>query len=102
MSELFAYVTFILTAGIPLLAIIGELHHHTPTSVSYSIVRSIICLGSLFFMSSILNITYHGNMKDMLIVGFIFLISCVQFYLELHGENIDDVFEFPHKNTKTH
>lgn len=102
MAELIAYLTFILTAGIPLLAIIGELHHHTPTSVSYSIVRSIICLGALFFMSSILNINYHGNVKDLLIVGLIFLISCIQFYLELHDERIDDVFEFPHKNTKIH
>ena len=101
MAEVFAYLTFILTAGIPLLAIIGELHHRTPTSVSYSIVRSIICMGALFFMSSILSLSYHGNLKDLLIVGFIFLISAIQFYLELHDEKIDDVFEL-HKNPKIH
>lgn len=102
MAELIAYLTFVLTAGIPLLAIVGELHHHTPTSVSYSIVRSIICLGSLFFMSSILSIGYHGNLKDLFIVGLIFLISCAQLYLELHDENIDDVFDLHNKNTKIH
>lgn len=100
MSDVLTYLIFILTAAIPLIAIIGELHHSTPNSVAYSIVRSIICMGSLFFMSAVLNPAYHASISHLAIVALIFVISCIQLSLELRDTSIDEIIKEHH--TKRH
>lgn len=93
MENFLTYVIFVLTASIPVLAVIGELHHRTPTSISYSIVRSFICFGSLFFMSEILNPAYHVKISHLIMIGFIFFASIFQLYLEIHDETIDEILK---------
>lgn len=90
MPDLLVFVTFVLTASIPILAIIGELHHRTPTTLFHSIVRSVICLASLFFVSEILNPAYHPKLQHLIIVSIVFMASCFQLYLEIHDETIDE------------
>lgn len=102
MSDVLSFAIFLLTACIPTIAIVGELHHETPSSVWYSSVRSIICMGALLFMSTIINPAYKPLLSHFWIVLFIFGVSCIQLYLELHDKSISDIIDKIRHQRKLH
>lgn len=102
MSDVLSFLIFLLTAGIPIIAIIGELHHQTPNSVWYSSVRSIICMGAILFMSNIFNPAYKPIVAHLGTIAFIFCVSCIQLYLELNNKSIADIIDRIKHQRKLH
>lgn len=93
MADLTLFLLFIMTISVPVIAIIGELASTTPTSVFHSVVRSIICLGCLFFLSQLMQPHYVASAAHILSVFIIFLVSVVELVLELHQTSIDKVLQ---------
>lgn len=92
-NALVLFLMFLMTVGIPLIAIIAELSKTTPNSIVHSIVRSVICLGSLFFLSELLQVSYKPCASHFLSVLFIFSISLFQLFLEMNHTGIDKIIQ---------
>jgi phosphate/sulfate permease len=100
MSEFILVLTFVMTLMIPVIAIIAELSHTTPNSVSHSIVRSIICLACIVFLSQIIQPSYKPYISHFLSIGFIFIVSCAKLYLELNEHTVNKFIFRDHKNDR--
>lgn len=89
MADILNFLTFIMTLSIPVIAIVAELSHKTPSTFLHSMIRSIICLGSLFFLSVVLNQRYIPCWSHFMAVGFIFVVSAFQLIIELNQDEIE-------------
>ena len=89
MHEFYSYLIFLLTISIPTIAIVAELSKKTPSSILYSLTRSIICIGSLFFLSVVLDPKYVPTVTHLITIGFIFSISVFQLYFELQDSTLN-------------
>lgn len=93
MADLTLFLLFIMTISVPVIATIAELSSTTPNSVFHSVVRSIICLGCLFFLSQLMQPHYVASAAHILTIFIVFIVSVVQLTLELHHTSIDKVLQ---------
>lgn len=92
-NSIILFVMFLMTVSIPIIAIVGELAKTTPNTVFHSVVRSIICIGSLLFLSQLLQIGYKVNLPHFLAISFIFAISVFELNLEMNQTSFDKIFQ---------
>lgn len=91
---------FLFAASIPIIAIAAELSKRTPSSLAHSIIRSILCIGAIVFISIIMTPGYKATVYQFVSIGFIFLVSLIQGYVEMTGSKISDIFsKFIHKRS---
>lgn len=84
MSTILATSTFLMTIAPPVIAIIGELNQDTPNTVAHSIIRSIICIGCLVFLSILMMTTYQESYLHLAIMTTVTTVSVIQLWCEMH------------------
>lgn len=91
---------FVFASGIPIIAIAAELSKRTPSSLAYSIIRSILCIGAIVFISIIMAPGYTPSLYHLASIGFIFGVSLVQGYIEMTGSKLSDfISKFTHRRS---
>lgn len=96
------FVMFLMTIAVPIIAIVAELSKSTPNTVFHSVVRSIVCIGSLLFLSQMLQRGYLPCGTHFLAVAFIFLVSCIELILEMNQTSLDKLIHKFKENRHTH
>lgn len=91
MSSLLTTATFLMTVAPPVIAIIGELNQETPNTVAHSVIRSVICIGCLVFMSILMMPTYHESYLHLAILTAVTTVSIVQLHCEMHKRSASDL-----------
>lgn len=99
MVNVIIFLMFLMTVSIPMIAIIAELSKNTPNTVFHSTVRSIICIGSLLFLSQLLQLSYKPCFSHFFSISFVFIVSVIQLIFELNQTDITKILHRDREDT---
>lgn len=91
MTNVMQFMTFLFLLLVPVIAIYAELSRHTPNSIWYSSIRSVLCIASLIACAFVISPIYKANILHFMCALIFFSVSFIQLLLETNDMSYSDI-----------